>query len=313
MVIEMLKILFMGTPDFATACLNRLVEDGRNVVGVFTQPDKAKGRGMKTSYSDVKKYALEKGLDLYQPETLKNGAVQDILDALQPDIITVVAYGKILPEYVLNFPKYGCVNVHGSLLPKYRGAAPIQRAVMNGDKVTGVTTMFMDKGLDTGDKLLVRQYEIGGNSTTGEVFDDLAKIGADLLLETIDGLENGSITPQKQDNSLATYAEKISNEECKIDFSDSALAVHNKIRGLSPFPGGFCYHNGKVLKLCESKVAEEIKGKVGEVVKLTKDEIYVSCGSGTVALTKLKPEGKGIMSAKDMINGRKISLGDILE
>ena len=310
----MLKILFMGTPDFAESCLKALVENGQNVAGVITQPDKQNGRGMKVQFCDVKKYALEKELAVYQPETLKDGAIKGLLEELNPDIIVVVAYGKILPEYVLKFPKYGCINVHGSLLPEYRGASPIQRAVIDGKKITGVTTMYMDKGLDTGDMLLCREYEIGENTNTGEAFDDLAKIGAELLLETLEGLEKGTITPKKQDESKATYAEKIFKDECAVSFDEKAETVHNKIRGLYPFPGAFCYNDGKMLKLCESRVykSEAPDGKAGEVVGLSKEGILVKCREGAVLLTKLKPEGKGIMNASDLINGRKISLGDCL-
>ena len=309
----MLRILFMGTPDFATACLKKLVETGNNIVGVVTQPDKAMGRGMKTGFSDVKKYALEMNLPIFQPTTLKDNAFLPELEQLKPDVIVVVAYGKILPEYVLSYPKYGCVNVHGSLLPKYRGAAPIQRAVMNGDKVTGVTTMLMDKGLDTGDMLLKREYEIGENENVGQVFDNLALIGAELLLETLDGLEKGTLIPEKQDEAEATHTEKISNEECELCFDESARSTHNKIRALSPFPGAFCRHNGKILKIYESFVlGEEHDGTNGEIVRLDKQGIYVKCGKGTLVLTRLKPEGKGIMNAADHINGTKVSLGEVL-
>lgn len=310
----MLKILFMGTPDFAKACLCALVENGQNVVGVISQPDKQKGRGMKVQYCDVKQYALEKELPVYQPETLKDGAIQGLLEELCPDIIVVVAYGKILPEYVLKFPKYGCINVHGSLLPEYRGASPIQRAVIDGKKITGVTTMYMDKGLDTGDMLLKREYEIGENTNTGEAFDDLAEIGAQLLLETLDGLEKGTIIPVSQDESKATYAEKIFKDECAVSFDENAQVVHNKIRGLYPFPGAFCYHDGKMLKLCESRLYKENTpdGKNGEVIGLSKDGILVKCREGAVIFTKVKPEGKGVMNASDLINGRKIAMGDIL-
>ena len=310
----MLKILFMGTPDFAEACLRALMENGQNVVGVITQPDKQKGRGMQVQFCDVKRYALEKELSVYQPETLKDEAIKGLLEELCPDIIVVVAYGKILPEYVLKFPKYGCINVHGSLLPEYRGASPIQRAVIDGKKITGVTTMYMDKGLDTGDMLLKREYEIGENTNTGEAFDDLAKIGAELLLETLDGLEKGTITPVSQDENGATYAEKILKDECATSFDETANNVHNKIRGLYPFPGALCYHDGKVLKLCESRLYknEAPDGKIGEVVGLSKDGILVKCREGAVLLTKVKPEGKGVMNAIDLINGRKIAMGDIL-
>lgn len=310
----MFRILFMGTPDFAESCLRALVENGQNVVGVISQPDKQKGRGMKVQYCDVKRYALEKELSVYQPETLKDEAIKELLEELSPDIIIVVAYGKILPEYVLEFPKYGCINVHGSLLPEYRGASPIQRAVIDGKKVTGVTTMYMDKGLDTGDMLLTREYEIGENTNTGEAFDDLAKIGAELLLETLDGLEKGTITPRKQDDSKATYAEKIFKDECAISFDDNADIVHNKIRGLYPFPGAFCYHNGKMLKLCQARIYKDNvpEANPGEVIALSKDGILVKCREGAVLLTKVKPEGKGEMNAIDLINGRKIAMGDVL-
>ncbi len=310
----MLKILFMGTPDFAECSLRALVENGQKVVGVFTQPDKQKGRGMKVQISDVKRYALEAGLDVYQPETLKDGAVQELLENLNPDIIVVVAYGKILPRYVLDYPKYGCINVHGSLLPEYRGASPIQSAVIDGKKVTGVTTMYMADGVDTGDMLMKREYEIDENANTGTVFDDLAKIGAELLLETLDGLEKGIITPVPQDETKATHAAKITKDDCATSFDETALKVHNKIRGLYPFPGAFCYHNGKLLKLCESRVYGEVVscGKAGEVVSLSKDGILVKCAEGAVLITRVKPEGKGEMNAFDLINGRKIAIGDVL-
>lgn len=310
----MLRILFMGTPDFAEMCLRGLVEDGQNVVGVISQPDKQNGRGMKVRFCDVKRYALEKEIPVYQPETLKDGAIKKLLEKLSPDIIVVVAYGKILPEYVLKFPKYGCINVHGSLLPEYRGASPIQRAVIDGKKVTGVTTMYMDKGLDTGDMLLKCEYEIGENTNTGEAFDDLSKIGAKLLLETLKGLEDGTITPVPQDEAKATYAEKIFKEECAVSFDEKPEKVHNKIRGLYPFPGAFCYHNGKMLKLCESRLykGDTKSAECGEVIGLSKDGILVKSLDGAVLVTRVKPEGKGEMSAFDLINGRKIALGDVL-
>ncbi len=310
----MLRILFMGTPDFAESSLRALVENGQNVIGVFTQPDKQKGRGMKVQVSDVKRYALEAGLSVYQPETLKDGAVKELLEELNPDIIVVVAYGKILPRYVLDYPKYGCINVHGSLLPEYRGASPIQSAVIDGKKVTGVTTMYMADGVDTGDMLLKREYEIDENANTGTVFDDLAKIGAELLLETLDGLEKGSITPVPQDEEKATHAAKITKDDCAVSFDETSFTVHNKIRGLYPFPGAFCYHNGKLLKLCESRVGEDVfKDRAsGEVVELSKNGILVKCKEGTVLVTRVKPEGKGEMNASDYINGRKISEGDVL-
>lgn len=303
----------MGTPDFASVCLNAIIEAGFDVAGVVTQPDKKQGRGMKFAFSDVKKYALEKNLPIYQPETLKDGAFQPVLDEIRPDVIAVVAYGKIMPEYILNYPKYGCVNVHGSLLPKYRGAAPIQRAVLNGDRVSGVTTMLMAKGVDTGDMLLKAEAEIGENTTAGELFDTLAELGGQLLVKTLHGLENGELSPEKQNDAEATHAAKITNEECLVDFSLPCGEVHNRIRGLSPFPGAFGTLDGKVVKLYGSSVCSyETKGVPGEVVSASaKGGVEIACGTGSVTISSFKPEGKGMMSAADMINGRKIAVGDI--
>lgn len=309
-----MKILFMGTPDFATVCLDALLGENMEVAAVITQPDKKQGRGMKFAFSDVKKYALEKNLPVYQPETLKDGAILDLLEEIKPDIIAVVAYGKILPEYILNFPRYGCVNVHGSILPKYRGAAPIQRAVLNGDKVTGVTTQLMAKGMDTGDVLYTEETEIGENMTTGELFDVLAKIGGKLLVKTLKDLEAGTVTPVEQNHEKATHAEKITNEECLVDFTLDCSEVHNRIRGLSPFPGAFSYLDGKIVKLYNSKSGNpEAKGVPGEVISASaKSGVEVACGRGSVIITSFKPEGKGVMTAADMINGRKIAVGSIL-
>ena len=306
-----MNILFMGTPDFATASLAALLSAGKHVCAVVTQPDKARGRGMKVTFSDVKKYALEKGLPVLQPETLKNGAFLPAPEEYKPDLIAVVAYGKILPEYILNFPKYGCVNVHGSLLPKYRGAAPIQRAVLNGDTVSGVTTMRLDKGMDTGDMYFSESVEIGENTTTGELFDTLAEIGGKLLVKTVDALENGSAVLTAQDHAVATHADKITPEECLVDFSLPAREVHNRIRGLSPFPGAFSYLNGKTVKLYDSRLNDEKEQSApfGTVLEASRDGVVVACGTGSVRLLSFKPEGKGMLSAADMVNGRKIADG----
>lgn len=304
-----MNILFMGTPDFASECLDALIKEKMNVSAVFTQPDKKRDRGMKLSFSDVKKYALEKEIPVYQPETFKNEAAKELIEKINPDLIVVVAYGKILPKYVLEYPKYGCINVHGSLLPGYRGAAPIQRAVLNGEKVSGVTTMLMDEGMDTGDILLTEKVEIGENTTTGELFDILAKMGGELLVKTIRALESGKVTPVKQQHELATHAEKITSEECLVCFNDFSENVHNKIRGLSPFPGAFCYLDGKIIKLydsvvCDTKTEHDTAGKVLEAGK---DGVEVACSKGSIVIRKFKPEGKGILTANDLVNGRKIS------
>ena len=227
-----MRILFMGTPDFAAASLKAMTDAGLDVVGVVSQPDRPKGRGHKLVPTDVKAAALEAGIEnIYQPEKLRNGELQPFLDKLKPELIVVVAYGKILPDYIIDYPKYGCVNVHASLLPKYRGAGPIQWAIINGEKVTGVTTMKMDSGLDTGDMLLKAETEIGEYETAEELFERLAVIGGDLLLKTIDGLEKGSITPTPQNDKEHTYAPMISRETGVIDWSKSAREISKLICG----------------------------------------------------------------------------------
>ena len=308
-----MKILFMGTPDFAAVCLDTLLAAGHEVAAVVTQPDRKKGRGMKVAFNDVKTYALAHGLPVYQPETLRDGALLPLLDEIKPELIAVVAYGKILPEYVLSYPKYGCVNVHGSLLPRYRGAAPIQRAVLAGDAFTGVTTMLMDKGMDNGDMLFEERVEIGENMTSGELFDVLAPIGGRLLVRTVDALAAGTVTPRPQAHELATYADKITGEECLVDFSLPAADVHNRVRGLSPFPGAFCYLDGKILKLYDSRVVRRdgVCGVPGEVSEASAGRVTVCCGSGAVSFERFKPEGKGMLSAADMVNGRKIAVGSV--
>ena len=307
-----MRILFMGTPDFALFSLRALVEAGEDVVGVVTQPDKPKGRGYTLTPPPVKVYAEEKGLPVYQPKTLRDEAFAELLRQIDPEVIVVVAFGKILPANVLDYPKYGCVNVHGSLLPAYRGAAPMQRAIIDGCAETGITTMFMDIGLDTGDMLLKKSVAIDLHDTFETVHDKLGECGAELLLRTLALLEAGEITPEKQDDALATYAQKIEKEDCLLDFSRTAKEVHDRIRGLSPIPLSFTHTpDGKLLKVVSSDLGAG-KGKPGEVISLENGRITVACGEGAVALLSVLPEGKKRMSAADFINGRRISVGDIL-
>ena len=310
-----MKILFMGTPDFALFSLKALCEAGENVIGVITQPDKPKGRGYTLTPPPVKVYAEEQGLPVYQPNTLRGEEFAALLDTLAPDLIVVVAYGKILPENVIHYPKFGCINVHGSLLPKYRGAAPMQRAIMDGDKITGITTMYMDVGLDTGDMLLKTEVAIEESDNFETIHDKLAACGAETLLRTVDGLRDGTITREKQDDSLSTYAAKIEKADCLIDFSKTAEAVHNQIRGLSPIPLSFTHTtDGKLLKVSRAEIAsrEGAKGEAGTVIALD-DGIVVACKQGAIRLLNVLPEGKGRMSAADFIRGRKVALGDILK
>lgn len=310
-----MRILFMGTPDFALFSLRALVEAGEDVIGVVTQPDKPKGRGYALTPPPVKVYALEQNLPVYQPQTLRDEAFAALLEELAPELIVVVAFGKILPKNVLDYPKYGCVNVHGSLLPEYRGAAPMQRAIIDGKRETGITTMMMDVGLDTGDMLIVEKMPIEENDNFETVHDKLGALGAKTLIETVTAMKAGTLVPQKQDDSLATYAAKIEKPDCVIDFSKSAQAVHDLIRGLSPIPLAFTHTvDGKMLKVTASEVAarQGSLAPAGTVLSLDGGKITVACGTGSISLLAVLPEGKKRMLASDFINGRKISVGDVL-
>ena len=312
----MMRILFMGTPDFALFYLRALVESGENVIGVVTQPDKPKGRGYTLTPPPVKVYAMEKGLPVYQPNTLRGDDFAALLASLDPELIVVVAYGKLLPANVLEYPKYGCINVHGSLLPEYRGAAPMQRAIIDGKKETGVTTMMMDVGLDTGDMLLTGKITVEPNDNFENVHDKLGACGAEVLLRTLAELRAGTLKRIPQDDSLATHAAKIEKSDCVIDFARSAQQVHNQIRGLFPVPLAFTHTpDGKMLKVAVSEVCktEGVFAPAGTVLSLAGGKIEVACGEGSVALLSVLPEGKKRMAAADFINGRKISVGDLLD
>lgn len=308
-----MRILFMGTPDFAMLSLKAIYESGEEIVGVITTPDKAKGRGMVLTPSPVKKYALEMGLDVYQPQTLRDGAILPLLEELKPELIVVVAYGKILPEYVLSYAKHGCINAHASILPKYRGAAPIQRAIIDGETETGVSVMRMDAGLDTGDVILTEKIDILPSDNFETVHDKLVIASCEGLLKTIALFKEGKATYTRQGDDF-TYAEKITKDDCFVDFSKSLLSTHNQIRGLSPIPLAFTkMADGKILKIVSAHTTDKSapSAQTGEVVSLD-GAICVKCADGVIALDIVVPEGKGRMSARDFINGRKISLGDIL-
>jgi len=313
-----MRILFMGTPDFALFSLKALVESGKDVVGVVTQTDKPKGRGYTLTPPPVKVYAMEKNIPVYQPKTLRTEEFAALLAEIDPELIVVVAFGKILPVNVLEYPKYGCINVHGSLLPEYRGAAPMQRAIIDGKSETGVTTMYMADGLDTGDMLLKETVTIEENDNFETVHDKLGECGAALLLRTLEELKKGTLTPIPQDDSLSTYASKIEKEDCLLDFSQNAKALHDRIRGLSPFPLAFTHTpDGKMLKIIASEVEKGMSHdpavKSGRVLAAAKGKVLVACGEGTVlSLLAALPEGKKRMSASDLINGRRIKEGDLL-
>ncbi len=308
-----MRILFMGTPDFALFSLEALVKSGEEVVGVVTQPDKPKGRGYTLTPPPVKVYALEHGIEVFQPQTLKDGAFLETLEKLNPEMIVVVAYGKILPKYVLDFPKYGCINIHGSLLPKYRGASPMQRAIMDGEKVSGVTSMYMAEGLDTGDMLIKEEVEIAEDDNFESVHDKLGAAGARVLLLTVEAAKAGTLKPEKQDDSLATHTAKIEKAECLIDFTEDAHTIHNKIRGLSPFPLAFTHlPNGKILKIVKAHFEAGKSGECGKVVRADKNGIAVCAKDGLVVIEIATPEGKKAQGAADLVNGRQLSVGDVL-
>lgn len=305
-----MKIVFMGTPDFAVPCLERLVKDGHQVAAVFTQPDKPKGRGYTLTPPPVKVCAMEHGIEVFQPKSMKDGEALEILKKIEPQLIVVVAFGKILPKEILDLPPYGCINVHGSLLPKYRGAAPIQWSVLNGDKITGITTMYMDVGLDTGDMLLKSETKIGENETSGELYDRMKVMGADLLSETIKKLEDGTVTRTKQNDEESSYASMLDKSMCNIDWNQSAVKVHNKVRGLSPWPVAVAKLNDKKVKIHQTKVFNKdgSKGEPGEIISL--NPFVVACTEGSLEILELQLEGKKRMKSKDFLMGHRLSVGD---
>jgi methionyl-tRNA formyltransferase len=290
--------------------LNALIDSDDNVVGVFTQPDKPKGRGYKLQPTPVKAVAQEHGIDVYQPVSLKKGddaqEAFKILKELNPDLIIVVAYGQILPKHILDLPKYGCINIHASILPKYRGAAPIQWCVMNGDKKTGVTSMLMEEGLDTGDMLITAETDIDINETVSELHDRLSEMGSDVLIKTIEALKEGKLNPQKQDDSKSCYAPMITKDMCRIDFSDTAINIHNKIRAIT----GYTILNGKRLKLYRTQICDRVVSgcECGSIVD--EKSLTVVCGDGKcITLLEVQPEGSKRMKTEDFLRGNKLTAG----
>lgn len=307
-----MKILFMGTPDIAASALSKLIEEKFEIVGVVSQPDKPKGRGHKLMPTDVKVVALENNIEVFQPQSLKNGELKEVLNSLKPDIIAVVAYGKILPKYILEYPKYGCINMHASLLPKYRGAAPIQWSVINGDKVTGVTTMLMDEGLDTGDMLLKKEIEIGEYETSEELFDKMAVVGGEVLAETIKNIEN--ITPIPQNHDEFSYAPMISKEMGNIDWSKPARVISKLVCGMNSWPLAYTFLNGEMMKVIEARIGEEKNtGVPGEILEYDKEKgLRVKCGEGTIYITRLQFPGGKKMDVGEYLKGHTISMGEML-
>ncbi len=312
----MRNIIFMGTGPFALEALTGLYEalTPEDLLTVYTKESKKAGRGMKEKDGPVALFAKEKGLPLYQPATLRTPEAQEEFFAIGSDLAIVASYGLILPKAVLDAPKYGCINIHASLLPRYRGAAPINRVVMDGEKVTGVTLQQMDEGLDTGDILSIRETEIGESECAGQLFDRLAVMGKEMMLELLPHVFSKNLHPVPQKHEDSTYAAKITKEDQKIDFSMTTQEILNRIRGLCPIPSAFCYtrKDGKILKLHEAEKADgNFKGSIGEVVEV-KPRVVVKTADGAIYLNVVQPEGKGRMNARDAVNGRKLEAGDLL-
>lgn len=309
-----MNIIFMGTPDFSVPSLEKLIENF-DVSLVVTNPDRKRGRGKKLSFSPVKEAALKHGIEVYQPEKLrKNEECINKIKELKPDAIVIVAFGQIITQSIIDIPKYGCINLHASLLPKYRGAAPINWAIINGEKKTGSTTMLINAGIDTGDMLLQKETEISDDMTFGELYDKLKNEGADLLVETIKGLEENRIKPLKQDDSLSNYAPMIDKSTGKIDWSKSAHEINNLIRGLNPKPGAYASYKDTAFKIFKAKVIdEEHDYKPGYVIEADKDGIKIAAGKGILDILVLQLPGKNKMEVKEFIKGHKIDQNVILD
>ena len=305
-----MRIVFMGTPDFASASLKKLIDERFDVVGVFTQPDKPKGRGMELCAPPVKELALENGLPVFQPVKMRDGTALAQIKALEPDILVVVAYGRILPDDILAVPKYGAINVHGSLLPKYRGAAPIQWAVLNGDKITGVTTMYLASEMDTGDIIYTAETEIGEYETSGELFDRLKDMGAELLVKTLRDIDAGTAPRAPQDHSKASYVTMLDKSICPIDWNKTPREVLKHIYGLQPWPVATMELEGKTVRVFAAKYTDGKTEKVpGAVVSTDKGGLEIACADGeTLLITELQAPGKKRMGAEDYLRGHQIKV-----
>jgi methionyl-tRNA formyltransferase len=308
-----MRIIFMGTPEFAAPAIDSLIAAGHEIAAVFSQPDKPKGRGYAMTPPPVKVRAMEHGIPVYQPQSMRDGEALKIFNEIKPDVGVVIAYGKILPQEILDAPVYGCINVHASLLPKYRGAAPIQWSVIDGESKTGVTTMQMDAGLDTGDMLMKSETEILPDETAGELHDRLSAMGAELIVRTLDALANGVLKPEKQDDSQTCYAKMLTKELCAVDWHKSAIEIHNQIRGLSPWPVATAVLEGRKLKLHRSAVSDmdSVEAACGEIIST--DPLTVKCGIGAIELLEIQAEGKKRMLSGDYLRGHRIEKGTVLQ
>ncbi len=309
-----MKIVFMGTPDFAAAVLEALAEAGETVALVVTQPDREKGRGKELAISDVKRSALAHGFPVFQPERIKRPEAVERLKEVSPDLIVVAAFGQILPKEILALPRYGCVNVHASLLPKYRGAAPIQQALIDGEEKTGITLMKMDEGLDTGDILLQQELSISPEETGGSLFDRLSALGAALMVKALPLIAEGKLSPRKQEEALASYAGMLKKDSGRLSFADlSAVEAERRIRAFNPWPSAFTEYNGKLLKLWKARVvrADGAAGeKSGTLTEVTEDELRIACREGILGVSEVQLAGKKRMSTREFLKGTRIHAGE---
>ena len=304
-----MRVVFMGTPDIAATCLKRILETGTQVVGVYTQPDRPKGRGMKMVYSPVKEVALQHDLPVFQPENFREAETVQQLRALQPDVVAVVAYGRILPQKVLDIPPKGCINIHASLLPQYRGSAPYQWAVLDGCKETGVTAMYLCREMDAGDMIDTAVTAIGPNETAGELLDRLAVLGADLLKDTLSRMEQGAVKGTPQDHAKATYAPMLDKSMCPIDWTQPAQKIHDKVRGLHPWPVATAEIQGTKFKIHATVVLDETTDAApGTILGLTKTGLRMACGEGVIEIRSLQAEGGKRMAAPDYFRGHPLEL-----
>lgn len=308
-----LRTVFMGTPDFALQTLQGLIDAGCNLVGVYTQPDRPKGRGKQMAPPPVKELARQHGIPVYQPQKLRQPEVVTELEAMAPDLIVVVAYGQILPKSVLDIPKYGCINVHASLLPRYRGAAPINKAIIDGETETGITTMYMDVGLDTGDMLVKKTLTIGAEETAGELHDRLAVLGREAMEETLRQLCAGTLQREVQDDAQSSYAPMMKKEDGVIDWSRSALEIHNQVRGLDPWPGAYTSLGGELLKLARTTPQDNADApRPGTVIAADRDGVQIACGSGSLLVRELQLAGRKRLGAADFLRGCPLQPGTCL-
>lgn len=309
-----MRVVYMGTPDFAVNTLQALIDSDHEIIGVVTQPDKPKGRGKKMQFTPVKELAAAYDIPVYQPVKVREEAFIAKLKEMEPDIIIVAAFGQILPEEILSLPKYGCINVHASLLPKYRGAAPIQWCILNGEKETGVTIMYMEKGLDTGDMIAKVRVPIDDMDTGDSLHDKLAAAGAELLIGTLPAIEAGEIIREKQDDGASSYAKMLTKDMGHIDFTETALTISRLIRGMYAWPGAFTCFQGKTLKIYEADIVScgEEAAKPGQVIAVDKKSFTVACGEGALRILNLQLEGKKRMDTSAFLLGNTVCAGDML-